>query len=82
MINKTDENYVYILISHNLKRLRKAKHLTQTEFAYACNYSEGFIMNIESKKYHQTVSIGTLWKFAEVLEVDIREFFTPIEEEA
>lgn len=80
MIDKKDENYVYYLVSKNLKKYRKLKHLTQTEFADKCNYSEGFIMNIESEKYHQTFGLGTVWKFAEVLEIDIRELFAPIEE--
>ena len=38
-------------------------------------------MNIESEKYHQTFSLGTIWKFAEVLNIDIRELFAPIDEE-
>lgn len=50
MINKKDENYVYYLVSHNLKKQRTLKGLTQS-------------------------------KFAEVLEIDIRELFTPIEED-
>ena len=81
MIDKKDENYVYYLVSHNLKKHSKLKHLTQTEFADKCNYSEGFIMNIESEKYHQTFGLGTVWKFAEVLEIDIRELFAPLEDE-
>ena len=52
MINKKDENYVYYLVSQNLKKQRKLKHLTQTEFADKCNYSEGFIMNIESENLY------------------------------
>lgn len=79
MINKNDENYVYYLVAQNLKKIRKLKGLTQTQFAAKCNYSDGFIMNIESSNYHQTFSLGTLWKFAEVLEIDIREFFTPLD---
>ncbi len=79
MNNKNDENYVYYLVAKNLKRLRKEKGLTQSKFAEACSYSDGFIMNIESEKYYQTFSLGTLWKFAEVLEVDISEFFKPLE---
>ena len=46
-----------------------------------CNYSEGFIMNIESPKYYQTFSLGTLWTFAKVLNIDIRELFAPLEED-
>lgn len=81
MQNKKDENYVYYLVAQNLKMQRKLKNLTQRQFAEKCNYSEGFIMNIESTKYYQTFSLGTLWKFAEILEVDIREFFKPLNEE-
>ncbi len=79
MKNKKDENYVYYLVAQNLKKQRKLKGLTQSKFADLCNYSNGFIMNIESEKYHQTFSLGTLWKFAEVLNIDIRELFKPID---
>lgn len=80
MNNKSDENYIYYLVAKNLKIQRKLKGLTQSEFAELCNYSDGFIMNIESEKYHQTFSLGTLWKFSEVLGIDIRELFKPIDD--
>lgn len=81
IVNKDDENYVYYLVAKNLKKQRKLKGLTQSQFAEKCSYSDGFIMNIESDKYYQTFSLGTLWKFAEVLNIDIRELFVPINEE-
>lgn len=81
MVNKTDENYVYYLVAQNLKKQRKLKGLTQRQFAEKCTYSDGFIMNIESPNYHQTFSLGTLWKFAEVLDIDIRELFKPLDGE-
>ena len=37
-------------------------------------------MNIESNKYLQTFSLGTLWKFGQVLDIDIRELFIPIDD--
>jgi len=80
MVNKKDENYVYYLVAQNLKIERKKKGYSQSKFAELCNYSEGFIMNIESPNYHQTFSLGTIWKFAEVLEIDIRELFKPLED--
>ena len=78
--NKNDENYIYYLVAHNLKSIRKEKGLNQAKGAELCNYSEGFIMNIESNKYLQTFSLGTLWKFAQVLDIDIRELFIPIDD--
>ena len=80
-MNKKDENYVYYLVAQNLKKQRKLKGLTQSQFAEKCSYSDGFIMNIESDKYRQTFSLSTIWKFAEVLNIDIRELFAPIDEE-
>lgn len=80
MNNKTDDNYIYYLVAHNLKKQRKLKGLTQSQFAELCNYSDGFIMNIDSEKYYQTFSLGTLWKFAEVLDIDIRELFNPLDD--
>lgn len=74
-----DENYVYYLVSRNLKRIRKEKGLTQEKLAELSNYSVGFIMNIESEKYYQIFSLGTLWQFGKALNVDIREFFRPLD---
>lgn len=74
-----DENYIYYVVSKNLKRIRKEKKLTQQQLAELSNYSVGFIMNIESEKYYQTFSLGTLWQFSKVLDVDVREFFKPLD---
>ena len=80
-MNKTDENYIYYVVGQNLKKHRKLKHYTITKFAMECNYSEGFIMNIESPNYKQTFSLGTIWKFANVLGIDVRELFKPLDDE-
>lgn len=74
-MNKKDENYIYNLVAKNLKKQRKLKGLSITKFAQLTNYSEGFIKNIESPNYYQTFNLGTLWKFADVLGVDIKAFF-------
>ena len=58
-MNQIDENYVYILVAKNLKRIRKQKGMSITKFAQLTNYSEGFIRNIESPNYFKTFSIGT-----------------------
>ena len=58
----------------------RSKGFTQDKLAEASTYSVGFIMNIESSKYTQTFSIGTLWRFAKVLKCDIREFFAPLDD--
>lgn len=77
--NKKDENYVYYLVSKNIKKQRKEKGLTQRQLARVCNYCEGFIMNIESN-YHQTFSLGTVWRIAQKLDVDVKVLFNELED--
>ncbi len=74
MFDRNSEDFVYELVSKNIKRLRKEKGLTQEQFAEKLNYSTQFIANIESKN-HQTFSLGTLWRMALILNVEIKEFF-------
>lgn len=81
MNDQKNENYIYYLVRQNLKKQRKLKHLTITKFAMLCNYSEGFIMNIESPNYKQTFSLGTVWTFAKTLGIDIRVLFEPLDDE-
>lgn len=74
MFKREDENYVYELVSKNIKKQRKLKGLTQEQLADKMDYSTQFISNIESKN-HQTFSLGTLWRLALVLDIDIAELF-------
>lgn len=72
--DRNDENYIYYVVSQNIKRLRKESGLTQEQLAIKANYSKQFIANIESKNF-QTFSLGTLWRIALVLNIDIKELF-------
>lgn len=78
--NKKDENYIYYIIGQNLKRLRKEKGFTQEKLAEASNYALSFIGNLESDKVFQTASVGSLYHIANILKIDIRELFAPIDE--
>lgn len=74
MFKREDENYIYEIVSKNIKKERKKKGLTQEQLAQKMNYSTQFISNIESKN-HQTFSLGTLWRLALVLDIDIVVLF-------
>lgn len=74
MFDRNNENYIYELVSKNIKRIRKEKKLTQEQLANKMGYSTQFISNIESKN-HQTFSLGTLWRLVLVLDIDINELF-------
>lgn len=78
-MDTNNENYVYYLVGQNLKKYRKQKGISIIKLAQLSNYSEGFIRNIESPNYYQTLSLGTIWKLAQVLDIDIRLLFKPLE---
>lgn len=66
---KDDENYIYEVISKNVKKYRKLKGWTQEKLAEEINYSLSFISGIESS-YHQTFSLGAIWRISRALGVD------------
>lgn len=74
MFDRNDENYIYEIVSKNIKKERRTKGWTQQKLTEKMNYSTQFISNIESKN-HQTFSFGTLWRIALVLDIDIKKLF-------
>ena len=74
MFERTDENYIYEVVSKNIKYMRKLRGLTQEQLAEKINYSTQFISNIESKNF-QTFSLGTIWRIALILELDMDTLF-------
>lgn len=66
---REDENYIYEIVSKNIKKYRKLKGWTQEKLAEEIGYSLSFISSIESA-YHQTFSLGTIWRISQVLGVD------------
>ncbi len=69
-------DHYYNVIRKNIKKFRKEKHFTQQQLADATDMSVDYICEIESLKRNKSFSIVTLGRIADVLEVDIKEFFT------
>ena len=78
--SKKDENYAYVILAKNLKKYRKEARLTQDQLAEKSLYALSFIKNLESEKVFQTASIGTVYKFAQVLGIPLSKLFEDIEE--
>ena len=74
---KIDENnnkYIYVVVGKNIRRIRKAKGLTQVQLADLIQYNEGTIANIENNSF-QTFSLEFLYIISKKLNVPIEEFF-------
>lgn len=77
-INKNDNKYIYVVVGRNIKRIRKAKGLTQVQLADLVQYNEGTIANIENNSY-QTFSLEFIYVLSKKLDVPITEFFKGID---
>ena len=72
MVNETD---VLNEIGKIIVRRRKELHITQEELAYSANVDRTYIGYIENGK--QNISISILCKIANVLDLDMKDFFKP-----
>lgn len=68
------EKDIYNTIGKNIKKYRINKGFKQHDLASKLYMSDSFIAKLESKT-RQTISIDTLQQIANVLEVDISDFF-------
>jgi transcriptional regulator with XRE-family HTH domain len=68
----TDPKFLHVL-GQNIKRIRSEKNITQNDLATQCNFEKASMSRIESGKTNVTVL--TLRKIGNALEVDISDFF-------
>ena len=71
-IKKDDNKYIYVIVSKNIRRIRKEKGLTQVQLADLIQYNEGTIANIENSSY-QTFSLEFLYVISKKLNVPMVE---------
>lgn len=77
-IKKDDNKYIYVIVGKNIKRIRKAHHLTQMQLADLIGYNEGTVANIENSSY-QTFSLEFIYIISKKLNVPMSDFFKPID---
>lgn len=74
MDKKDNINHIYDIASKRIKFFRKYRGLTQEQLSMNSTFSRGFIGNIESKKTHQTFSLGVLYYISVVLDIPVELF--------
>jgi len=75
MKDSISEDYVRLLVSRNLKRLRSMQNLSQLGLAHSAELTHNFINDIENAK--KGVSAKTLAKLSCALNVEPHQFFLP-----
>ena len=75
MALKHNDDYYYDIVRINIKKYRKEKKYTQQKLADEWELSVDYIAEIESLKRKKSFSLATLGRIADVLEIDIKNFF-------
>jgi transcriptional regulator with XRE-family HTH domain len=75
MKENINENYVRLLVSKNLKRIRSLQNISQLGLALNAGLTHNFINDIENCK--KGISVKTLAKLSVALNVEPHQFFLP-----
>lgn len=76
-----DKETLSQLVRTNIKKYRKQKGLTAEQLAVKANYTFQYVRDLESLKVNKTPTLEALGRFAEALEIDIRQLFDEIKED-
>ena len=71
---KNDYSDRYIQIGLKIAYYRKLNGLTQEQLAERIDRSPGYLSQVETPKFIQPVSLGTLFDIADVLNVEPKKF--------
>lgn len=82
IVSDEESEEFFKTISYNVKRVRSEKKLSQLEVALSIGQkSSGFYANTENYKHGKHFNLLHLFKLSRLFNVDISEFFKPIERE-
>lgn len=64
---------IKVAIGERIAQLRKAKKLSQQKFSYEAEIERSYLTHVE--KGRKNISIETLMKITDALEISLKEFF-------
>lgn len=74
----SSETELYQVIGSNIKYYREKAGLTQIQLSEKLQISISYLSKIEAEGCHKSLSISILNQIANVLDVDIAEFFKEV----
>ncbi len=75
MALKHNDEYYYDIVRKNIKKYRKQKGYTLQKLSEEAEMSMDYLAEIESLKRRKSFSLAILGRIADVLEVNIKNFF-------
>lgn len=69
-----------VLVRKNIRKYRLIRNYTLQELADKTNLSHGYVRDLECLSIDKTPTLEAIGKFADALEIDIRQLFDDVKE--
>ena len=80
-MNYYDKQSLSRLVRKNIRKYRLMRKYTLQELADKAEFTHGYVRDLESLGIDKTPTLEALGKFANALEIDIRQLFDDINED-
>ena len=70
-----DDEYYYKIVRKNIRKFRMQKNVTHQELADKTDLSRQYLCDVENDNRNKHITISSLGRIADALNVDIFEFF-------
>lgn len=74
-MSRYDKRSLSIQVRKNIRKYRLIRNYTLQELADKTNLTHGYVRDLECLTIDKTPTLETIGKFAEALEIDIRQLF-------
>jgi transcriptional regulator with XRE-family HTH domain len=79
MGNKYSKENLSLIVRKNIRKYRKMRKYTLQELADLTGLTHGYVRDLECLSIDKTPLLETIGKFAEALDIDIKQLFDEIE---
>ena len=81
MTSQYSKEKLSLIVRKNIRKYRKMRKYTLQELADLTGLTHGYVRDLECLSIDKTPLLETVGKFADALEIDIRQLFDDIETE-
>lgn len=78
MNGRYNKDYLSLIVRTNIRKYRKMRGYTMQELADKTGLTHGYVRDLECLTIEKTPLLETIGKFADALEIDIRQLFDDI----
>ena len=78
-MSRYSKHSLSIQVRKNIRKYRLIRNYTLQELADKANLTHGYVRDLECLTIDKTPTLETIGKFADALEIDIRQLFDDVE---